>query len=195
MPVEGISGAGVAALAVGGILAWSGIKGYSISTTTKDILSGKDPRTQTATQTVSPGGLISSLFGGSAIGGLLGIGGGGGNSGGGNFHVTGPGNPSASARQNQATASKLLSRFGWGQDQMASLITLWNGESGWNSKALNASSGATGIPQLLPSAHKIPANWSNPLVQILWGLNYIKQTYGSPNAALAAWESRSPHWY
>ncbi|MGI0135331.1 MAG: hypothetical protein ACREBW_10290 [Candidatus Micrarchaeaceae archaeon] len=192
MPVEGISGAGVAALAVGGILAWSGIKGNSVSATTKDILSGKDPRTQTPTQTVSPGGLISSLFGGSAIGSVLGIGGSGGGSGG-TFHVTGPGNTSANAAQNQATASKLLPRFGWSQSQMGPLTSLWNQESGWNQHALNAGSGATGIPQLLPSAHKIPANWSNPLVQILWGLNYIKQTYGSPAAAWA--HEQQFNWY
>src|SRR5882672_3181909 len=81
MPTEGISGAAVAALAAGGLLAWSGIRGFSISTTVKDVLSGKDPRNQSTAAPVSPGGLATSLFGGSVIGGLLGIGSG---SGGGN---------------------------------------------------------------------------------------------------------------
>ena len=76
---------------------------------------------------------------------------------------------------------------------MAPLIALWNQESGWSSTALNATSGATGIPQLLPSAHAIPANWSNPMVQILWGLNYIKNTYGSPAAAWA--HEQQYNWY
>ena len=61
--------------------------------------------------------------------------------------------------------------------------------------ALNASSGATGIPQLLPGAHAIPANWSDPRVQIRWGLAYIHDTYGSPCAAWAFEKSHVPNWY
>ena len=26
-------------------------------------------------------------------------------------------------------------------------------------------------------------------------MGYIKSVYGSPRAALSAWQSRSPHWY
>jgi hypothetical protein len=87
---EGISGAAVAAIFAGGILAWSGIKGYSVSTTIKDVLAGKDPTKQTPTESVTPSGLFGSLFGG-ILGGLLG---GGGSSGSGsnvNATVSGPG--------------------------------------------------------------------------------------------------------
>src|SRR5512144_1299960 len=31
--------------------------------------------------------------------------------------------------------------------------------------------------------------------QIAWGLDYIASRYGTPAAALSAWQRRSPHWY
>jgi hypothetical protein len=81
---------------------------------------------------------------------------------------------------------------------MSSLINLWNGESGWNQFAKNASSGAYGIPQSLP-ANKMASSgpdWLvNPATQINWGLNYIKSVYGTPSNAYSMWLSRSPHWY
>ena len=33
---------------------------------------------------------------------------------------------------------------------------------------------------------------TNPVTQIRWGLDYIKQSYGTPCSAVG---SRSPHWY
>jgi hypothetical protein len=75
---------------------------------------------------------------------------------------------------------------------------LWNGESGWNYKALNASSGAYGIPQSLPASKMASAgpDWrTNPATQITWGLNYIRQRYYTPANAWAQWQARSPHWY
>jgi len=108
------------------------------------------------------------------------------------------GGPAVDAAQNFARGA--LGRFGWGQEQMAPLIALWNGESGWNYQALNKSSGAYGIPQALPGdkmASQGPDWRTNPATQILWGLGYIKSRpdYGSPAAAYAKWLSRSPHWY
>lgn len=80
-------------------------------------------------------------------------------------------------------------------NQWPALRALWEGESAWDEDAVNPSSGAGGIPQALP-ASKMGPNWrNNPRVQIGWGLRYIKQRYGSPSRALAAWRSRSPHWY
>jgi hypothetical protein len=78
------------------------------------------------------------------------------------------------------------------------LKNLWNGESGWNEKAYNASSGATGIPQSLPGSKMASAgaDWkTNPTTQIKWGLSYIASRYGNPLNAYSAWLSRSPHWY
>ncbi len=97
-------------------------------------------------------------------------------------------------------ARTALARFGWGQDQFPALDALWTGESGWNYRIANKSSGAYGIPQALPGekmASQGPDWRTNPATQILWGLGYIKNRpdYGSPSAAYAKWLSRSPHWY
>jgi phage-related protein len=98
----------------------------------------------------------------------------------------------------QAYAQGLLPAFGWGLNQWPPLQALWNGESGWRWNALNASSGAYGIPQSLPADKMASAgaDWrTNPGTQIRWGLGYIRSVYGSPGATFAAWSSRSPHWY
>lgn len=102
-----------------------------------------------------------------------------------------PGDVNAAAR----LGKRMAAARGWTGNEWDALYKLWQGESGWNPNAVNPSSGATGIPQLLPGAHKIPSNWSNPRVQIKWGLDYIKNRYGSPSAALDFWNSKSPHWY
>lgn len=99
---------------------------------------------------------------------------------------------------NQRIAAAMLAQFGWTQSQMAPLIRLWTGESGWVHTALNRASGAYGIPQALPASKMASAgaDWQdNPVTQIRWGLNYIKSRYGSPAAALAFWLNHSPHWY
>jgi hypothetical protein len=97
---------------------------------------------------------------------------------------------------NEMLANKMAaSGYGWSGGQLTCLDELWTEESGFSAVAVNGSSGATGIPQLLPSAHAIPADWSNPKVQIKWGLNYIDQTYGSPCKAWAHEKSETPNWY
>lgn len=98
----------------------------------------------------------------------------------------------------QLLACEQLPAFGFDYGQMQSLVNLWAGESDWNVYASNADSGAYGIPQALPGDKMASAgtDWqSNPVTQIRWGLGYIRDTYGSPDAAWAAWQSRSPHWY
>ncbi|WP_127820258.1 aggregation-promoting factor C-terminal-like domain-containing protein, partial [Microbacterium sp. CPCC 204701] len=52
----------------------------------------------------------------------------------------------------QATARAMIGNYGWGDDQFACLVSLWNKESGWNYQAHNRSSGAFGIPQALPGS-------------------------------------------
>jgi hypothetical protein len=40
------------------------------------------------------------------------------------------------------------------------------------------------------------ADWqTNARTQVAWGMNYIKQVYGSPSNAYSQWLARSPHWY
>ncbi|PYY65112.1 hypothetical protein DEJ30_04680 [Curtobacterium sp. MCPF17_003] len=98
----------------------------------------------------------------------------------------------------QAYARSALGSYGWGSDQFSCLVSLWTQESGWRANALNASSGAYGIPQSLP-AEKMAvagADWrTNANTQIDWGLAYIKSAYGSPCGAWGHEMSVNPHWY
>ena len=97
---------------------------------------------------------------------------------------------------NEALANRMAaSGYGWRGAQIACLDDLWIHESGFRSDAVNASSGATGIPQLLPSVHQVPANWSDPRTQIRWGLAYVHGKYGTPCAAWNFEMSHTPNWY
>ena len=84
------------------------------------------------------------------------------------------------------------------EKQFACLDELWNHESNWNPHAENPSSGAYGIPQALPPEKMatVADDWhDNAETQILWGLGYIRDAYGSPCVAWDRWQSRYPHWY
>jgi hypothetical protein len=101
-----------------------------------------------------------------------------------------------SGSSNERLANSLAaSGYGWTGRQATCLDDLWTEESGFSATAYNSSSGATGIPQLLPGAHALPANWSDPAVQVRWGLAYIHDRYGSPCAAWAFERSHVPNWY
>ncbi len=83
-------------------------------------------------------------------------------------------------------ARRLLHRFHWHQRQFRYLNLLWSRESSWNIHALNAYSGAYGIPQAVPGSKMASAgpHWqTSARTQILWGLRYIKARYGSPAGA------------
>jgi hypothetical protein len=90
---------------------------------------------------------------------------------------------------------------GWGSGpQFADLNSLWTKESGWNRFASNPTSGAFGIPQALPYTKMPKAAWpinaggdADATAQIIWGLGYIKDTYGDP---MGAWQHELMHnWY
>lgn len=104
--------------------------------------------------------------------------------------------PGTSAGEAQAIARSMLAGYGWGDDQFGCLVSLWDRESGWNSQAYNASSGAFGIPQALPGSKMATAgaDWqTNAATQISWGLGYIAGRYGNP---CGAWShSESVGWY
>ncbi len=113
---------------------------------------------------------------------------------GGDGAAGGPG--SAAVGEAQKYARSLFPKMGW--DPLlhwGSLQKLWEGESGWNYKAVNPSSGAYGIPQILPSAHPGVNLQNNMKGQIDWGLNYIKGRYSHPTGAYNFWLSKDPHWY
>ena len=95
----------------------------------------------------------------------------------------------------QAIARQMLLARGWGSDQFACLVQIWNHESGWRANASNAS-GAYGIPQALPGSKMAVngADWqTNPATQISWGLGYISGRYGTPCGAWSNWQSHG--WY
>lgn len=96
----------------------------------------------------------------------------------------------------QEIGKQLAAQRGWGDDQFACLLDLWNQESGWRVNAENRSSGAYGIPQALPGSKMatVGADWqTNPTTQITWGLNYIGGRYGDPCGAWAHHEAKG--WY
>lgn len=80
--------------------------------------------------------------------------------------------------------------------QFASFSKIVEHESGWNHTATNSSSGAYGLVQALPGSKMASAgaDWkTNPATQIKWGLNYMNERYGSPNAAWNFWQTHG--WY
>lgn len=96
----------------------------------------------------------------------------------------------------QAIAYGMVMAMGWGEGEYSCLVALWNRESGWNTFANNASSGAYGIPQALPGSKMASAgsDWAtNPATQITWGLSYITSRYSTP---CGAWgQSEAEGWY
>lgn len=96
----------------------------------------------------------------------------------------------------QTIAAALLPQYGYDSSQMSCLIPLWTGESDWRVNAVNASSGAYGIPQSLPASKMATAGAdyrTNPVTQIKWGLGYIRSSYGSP---CGAYDFKQGHgWY
>ncbi|HET7529487.1 MAG TPA: transglycosylase SLT domain-containing protein [Mycobacteriales bacterium] len=88
----------------------------------------------------------------------------------------------------QSIAHAMLLRQGYSEGEWSCLQALWTRESGWNTYASNASSGAYGIPQALPAEKMATfgADYrTNPITQISWGLWYIHESYGSPCGALS----------
>ena len=93
-------------------------------------------------------------------------------------------------------AHNLVLKYGWSEYDYECLVKLWNRESSWNPYAVNKKSGACGIPQSLPckKMRSFGKDYkTNYKTQIKWGLNYIKNRYGTP---ANAWNhSQRKGWY
>ncbi|MGW5639098.1 aggregation-promoting factor C-terminal-like domain-containing protein [Streptomyces sp. NPDC003832] len=92
----------------------------------------------------------------------------------------------------QATAKKMIGNSA--QYQCFSKIV--EHESGWDVNATNASSGAYGLVQALPGSKMASAgsDWkTNPATQIEWGVDYMKDRYGSACDAWNFWQANG--WY
>jgi hypothetical protein len=110
---------------------------------------------------------------------------------GGGMNFAGVSGLGGSATANERLGRAMMIAAGWPASQWPSLQALWTQESGWNSNAVNSSSGAYGIPQALGHGHPFPLGAARP--QIAWGLNYIRGRYGSP--AVAEAHERAYNWY
>ena len=90
----------------------------------------------------------------------------------------------------------LNNKFGYGSSQFDCFNNIIMRESMWRINATNPRSGAYGIPQALPGS-KMASEGSdgrtNPATQIIWGIKYMKDRYGSP---CSAWSfKRANGWY
>ena len=96
----------------------------------------------------------------------------------------------------QSYAHNLVRQDGWSEEDYQALVLLWNRESSWNPYAVNGN--ACGIPQSKPCSKMAKfgrdyrTNWK---VQVRWGLDYIKNRYGTPSEAYRKFLGRKPHWY
>jgi hypothetical protein len=91
-------------------------------------------------------------------------------------------------------ARALLPAYGFSSDQFSCLDSLYVSESDWRVDADNPTSSAYGIPQALTQLHDLPADYmTSAESQIRWGLEYIKDTYGTP---CSAWSfKQGNNWY
>lgn len=78
----------------------------------------------------------------------------------------------------------------WDESQWRALEQLIQNESGWQPLVYNhGGSGACGLFQSLPCSKvlSVAGTLDNVQGQAQWGLDYIQNRYGSPQAALDYW--------
>ncbi|MDW8810717.1 transglycosylase SLT domain-containing protein [Streptomyces scabiei] len=103
-----------------------------------------------------------------------------------------PAQAASEASQAQAIAKKMIGNSA----QYACFSHIVDHESDWNIHATNASSGAYGLVQALPGSKMSSAgsDWkNNAATQIKWGVDYMKDRYGSPCGAWNFWQANN--WY
>ncbi|MGV9548854.1 MULTISPECIES: aggregation-promoting factor C-terminal-like domain-containing protein [Streptomyces] len=110
----------------------------------------------------------------------------------GSLIAAGPAQAATPASSAQATAKKMIGDSA----EFRCFSKIVDHESGWNVDATNASSGAYGLVQALPGSKMASAgaDWkTNPATQIKWGLDYMKDRYGSACDAWSFWQTNG--WY
>lgn len=193
-----VNGVALGIASAGAVFAYAGIRGVSVTAVIQDVVTGKSPTTAAVSNAFNISSLIAPGGTSAAIGTA-------GSAAAGSVAVTPSGSGAGlSPAQYQAFAFSLFPSFGWGQDQEAPLIALWDQESGWDPTAYFPSTHTTnpdnnhafGIPQALPASKMASAgaDWrTNGYTQIKWGLGYIKATYGNPANAEA--HEKANNWY
>jgi hypothetical protein len=185
-----INGYAVAGLGAGLVLFWSGFTGKSALATVQSVIKGRGPQGNPAVNSPQdPQGATGASPSGIAYPGY-----------------TGGGTPA----ENQALAKLAAAHFGWDSGaEWDALVALWDRESGWSNTADTRKTGldpagasvfAYGIAQARPYSKMPKSAWppdkggsASAADQVVWGLNYIKDTYGDPVAA-EAHENRNG-WY
>lgn len=168
-----MDGPGIAAVSVGIVFIYGGVKGFSPIKAFQNIILGKNPNED---QTASA---LTSATNGNSSGGTV-------------------ANPTSnSAAANQATAKQLATNMGhsdWTTGQeWSDWVALWNQESGWSITAANPTSDARGIAQNINGYNNTDYKQGDAVSQITWGINYIAGRYGNPSVAEA--HEKANNWY
>jgi hypothetical protein len=164
-----ISGVALGELTVGGLVLWSGITNKPVADVFKTLASGKLVSVPASTPT---GGTDNE-------------------SGDAEQELTDTTPGGGTNAENQTLGRLMASGYGWGTGENWTALNYGWGtlESGWSNTAINGTwpDCAYGIPQANPGNKMPKAAWptyaggtSSATSQIAWGLNYIQQTYGSP---------------
>lgn len=92
---------------------------------------------------------------------------------------------------NAGVAYQAMLDAGYGPDQWPALRNILNSESGFNNTAKNPKSTAYGMFQFLDSTWGTVggAKTNDPALQAKYGLDYIRQRYGTPAAAWSYWQA------
>lgn len=168
-----VKGAALAAAGAGAIFLWSGLFNQKVTLTIQQLVQGKKPvKGPEATPSGSAGGGIPSSGPFPPVGNVPGV-----------------------NQANRALGRAMAAAYGWSTgDEWNSLDQLWTRESRWQNTIKNPSSTAYGIAQFLDSTWAdYGPKTSNPVLQIKYGLKYIKDRYTDPNGAWA--HEQSAGWY
>lgn len=168
-----ISGVALGAIGAGALLAYAGIKGYSIPKTLQAVVQGHSPAGQSQVSPVDATltSATSTAGGGSSASPAAGT----------------------SDAQNKALAKQMAASYGWSTGtEWDDLNNIAEAESGWSDTVVNSSSGAAGIAQNI-NGWSADYQKGNAPQQIAWWLSYIQSRYGDP---IAAWAFHLAHgWY
>jgi hypothetical protein len=193
-----VDGIAVGAIAAGSLLAYAGIKGYSVPHAIQSLVQGQAPVVKANPITSVPG----QQSGAPGNAGLLGAPGSGAAPGGG------------TSTQNQRLGQFMAAGYGWTGAEWTALNNIVEGESGWDNQIYNGgtvggpyqpdkaygiaqalSHGNNGAPYPQGNAGNPPGagGTSSASAQISWLLSYIKQRYGTPSQAWAFHQANG--WY
>lgn len=183
-----VDAAGLGAVLAGSLFLYAGIKGKTVLGSIQAVVSGKPPSTAPGANPIT--GTSYPAPGGGGAGGTM-----------------------PTAGSGQAALQQAAASVGWTGAQWQALANVEMREAGFNPQARNPSSGALGMAQALghgtaatagtlgneyggyglTDAQAKAANSGNADAQALWMVNYIKATYGTPEAAWA--HEQSAGWY